>query len=236
MTPQEKEELLRWFWALREQEYWHGAQDAKFLEHAQAKWPLPQGLTPKKGEEAPKSWVFRQFLQVFALYRWLPKHTYGELRYMADLCHDLFLPELGDSPVKAAHQRWMTAVAKLSKRWTGKQLYSATSKVLWHYHPKHLPLYDSYNSRALALALGLDKGRKSYSVKPEDFLDQFAAFFETQGAALEFFRGEPEAKYPYPRRVGEKYLWLLGTQDQGASQLDSLRAYLRATGRFQELL
>lgn len=128
--------------------------------------------------------------------------------------------------VHTAQGRWKTVVDETG----GKVIspWSAAMKTYWCHKPRKLPMYDQFT------LLGLQRWAKERGRVPHqacicvrNFLETFEYFYKVDARAkvkeASAFFGR---RYPYPRRVAEKYLWLAGS-DSPKDALRNFRAGLR---------
>ena len=202
------ENLVPWVWAYCEQLTMHAKHDKRWIVAAENGWPgqtLYDFLKTYKLIRGDAAKLFKE-----------GNHT-GRQRFQ-QICEKHFqrdLPQVRVTP--ALRRRWHKAVEDVfelrhalgTKR---MNLYSATSKMFWFYQPDAMVMFDSNNFDALA-RWGKRTGKIAWQkdLTTENFLKIFDAYFEEEAkpkiAQTEILFS---VRYPYPKRIAEKCLWLYG--------------------------
>ena len=158
------------------------------------------------------------FFKNYSLLRWLPKFAHEKkwMQHIIDVCDKVYSEPLPKSGYWGlAKERWFKVMDKLKKRSGGeKTLWSASMKLYWLYQPDKLPMYDTYVRNSLA-KIAIENGyiKTKSGLIGENFLDVFSRFYQASLPEIKLAIKTVPRKYPYPTRVAEKYLWLLGAED-----------------------
>jgi len=188
---------LAWVWAYREQLKLLDGFDAEGLHCAENGW----------GDD---SW--KRFLSTYGL-------TQGKQAALGNKSETVLavLTPLFSAPLAATDtaqeltRRWFCAVGEIGtlvpkrKDGTNSELLSLASKLLWFYQPNDMTMYDKYAFNAIRDLYDLEK------LKPQDFLSAFEKVFASEMVKITEAADFSDRKYPYPRRVLDKRLWLKGS-------------------------
>jgi hypothetical protein len=143
-----------------------------------------------------------------------------------DIAERRFRPTPAD--LAEADRTWHLAVQEFRKQ-VDANLYSAFLKFYWFYQPSVLTMYDSFARKGLLAAeelLGIQSVRRA--VTERDFLARFDDVFRRLAPEIRKAIRIFPRRCPYERRVLDKYLWLLGLEeDQREIRLCSFTASLK---------
>lgn len=218
------DEIFPWVWAIRSQICLLEGNDARWIRDASKGWPEEKS--------------FHKFLTSYSLVRGKKGSCLSKepdrgqevilkpaAKKLLRLCKKYYAPQL---PKK-------NFVGEISTRWkkvdrqlkgfvlrgkymgedTGKIvgqnphfLPSATLKAFWFYHPEKLTMYDSLN------CIGLKKEMSVANLTPENFLEEFYNFYEIHKGSIAAAEAYTDRSYPYPYRLADKYLWLMGNNSK----------------------
>jgi hypothetical protein len=160
---------LAWVYAGYESLWIHDRHDARWINAAEGgNWSDDE---------------FSDFLRAYGLVRGKAGHNVfcekqkQNRQKFANLCRDMFMAPLPlGSEWAELTRRWVCAAKKVGSRFEQENGFlSATSKVLWFYHPDHWVMYDTLNRAGLKTWTG--KATDS----AEAFADAFCNFFDEFG-------------------------------------------------------
>jgi hypothetical protein len=157
--------------------------------------------------------------------RWLQAYRVFRVRGIAaqkDLIADAVLKwadprdherNLGSpSELDAAHRELMEPICKAylcNSQNQPREFTSLTSKALWLCYPEKVPMFDSYAQRALWVLAKLEFGIAAPSSGSDyfQFVSVWKQLYEIYLPTLSNLNAEG---YPYPVRVFDRILWLIG--------------------------
>lgn len=209
-------DLLRWIWAYSEQIHLFDRHDALWIQCAELGW---EGTD---GEEE-----FSRFLTAYGLRRggignYLKKDEHR--KEIISICNGEFKARLSGDHFVDAQDRWNSVVEKLMAK-TKATPASLALKTFWFYHPEKLPMYDNNVRNALSRILK-KKGILKEKIEPNNFLLHFATYLPTVEADVRKAEQYFNRKYLSIPRVVDKYLWLLGS-NQEENILEKFRSALK---------
>jgi hypothetical protein len=111
-----------------------------------------------------------------------------------------------------------------------RKLHSAFLKFYWFYQPSQLTMYDTFASKGLINAEKILRIQPKTREGPQkNFLRRFEAVYRRLKPDIRKTIKMFDRRYPYGRRVLDKYLWLLRDREpeQLKSQLDCFIASLK---------
>ncbi|MGA7077086.1 MAG: hypothetical protein WBQ43_05145 [Terriglobales bacterium] len=193
-------EKREWVWAYREQVKLLDDFDAEGLHCAENDWGIA-------------SW--KRFRRTYGLMQ--GKHaTLGKKsEEVLAVVDPIFRPPLTTSDkVEELTQRWDKGIEELGKfvpprkDGSASELRSMASKLLWFYQPHDMTMFDDFAFRAIRGLPGLKK------LKAGDYLVAFEKVFASTAAEIVGASHFSDRKYPYPRRVLDKWLWLNGNKEK----------------------
>jgi hypothetical protein len=127
----------------------------------------------------------------------------------------IFRPPLSSvDKVQELTDRWhggITELGKLVKEsmdGTKSELRSMSAKLLWFYQPQDMTMFDDYAFTAIRQQPGFEKLEKP------DFLFAFERLFSGKTVEINESARFSDRRYPYPRRVLDKWLWLNGREEK----------------------
>lgn len=212
---------LPWFWAMQNQIYLFDKHDANWIEAAGRGWSQVNGQDD-----------LYTFLKAYGLIRGPLASLFGnkfnsKRNVFLKICHENFSPPLDvKNAVKDLSGRWAAALQEVNKCF-GVGAVSATSKMLWFYHPEYMVMFDHNNKIGLSKWL-VENGCIGHNkdLDHTNFLSMFSFYFDQiANKNIEVVRYYFNRKYPYSRRVAEKRLWLAGSGTE-TETLASLKAGL----------
>jgi hypothetical protein len=181
--------------------YLHDIHDAKWIEDAK-----------NRGLDCAE---FSHFLREYSLRRGglaaLANDTSMATRVLHRL-HNTFRNSSNDP--SSLSETWLLSVKENSQD-LGCRAYSMCSKLLWFYRPLAFTMYDSKAISGLAAVWG-------NRPRPEGFIAMFEEKFEENMAIIAKVTELVPRRYPYARRVFDKWLWLKGDPN-GCRVIDRFR-------------
>lgn len=232
------DEVFPWVWALRSQISLFEANDARWIRDAADGW----------SEES-----FHRFLVSYSLVRgkkgsFLSREAdngRGVIlkrsgQKLLRLCKKYYAPPLPKKDfVKEISKRWRKVDRQLrayalkaadldekTREIIGKNsdfLPSATLKAFWFYQPDKLTMYDSLNCRGL-------KEEMEVKITTDNFLEKFYEFYGRHKQNIKKAAVYADRDYPYPYRLADKYLWLMGNDNRDII-LDNFEASINVEHR-----
>ncbi|MYZ49005.1 hypothetical protein [Propylenella binzhouense] len=179
-------ERLAWLWACCEQLALLNRHDAAWIQEAKNGWEMNE---------------FKRFLRTYSLQRGKHGKTLVEnAERFRDICNESFSGIPDD--LQAV---WEKSIED-TRRILEITARSACLKAMWYYHPHLGTMYDSYVQRGLA--------SYGYSNNPKVFFEDFNNFVSSKTELIERVVAPLNPKYPYPKRLADKFLWLAGYQDR----------------------
>jgi len=201
-----------WVWAYREQLKFLDEFDARGLQCAERGWSDP---------------AWNGFLNVYSLGRGYHSKLRGSREAILNAVEPLFKKRLPRQDVTGAlSKRWEEGVRIVRALPTLKtedgqppELWSFASKLLWFYHPDEMTMYDNNAKKGLHSIAGCP-------VTHRNFLQIFEEQFARQLPDINLAGTRCDRKYPYQRRVLDKWLWLKGNKD-GEARLHNFQLSLK---------
>jgi hypothetical protein len=89
-------------------------------------------------------------------------------------------------------------------------MYSMISKLFWFYHPDDLTMFDTLARRGLMI----DANVKYVDTSHQKFVGLFEKRFIQHKWHITYAKNCFQRKYPYDRRIFDKYLWLEGCDNK----------------------
>lgn len=218
------DEIFPWVWAIRSQICLLEANDARWIRDASVGWP--------------KEERFHNFLTSYSLVRGKKGSCLSKepdrgqevilkpaAKKLLSLCKKYYAPQLPKKNfIGEVSVRWKTVDQRLREYVLRRKdlssetrhlidkksdfLPSATLKAFWFYHPEKLTMYDSLN------CIGLKKEMSVTNLTPENFLEEFYNFYERHKDNIAAAESYTDRSYPYPYRLADKYLWLMGNNSK----------------------
>jgi hypothetical protein len=189
-----------WVWAYREQ--------IKLLDEFDA-----QGLYCAENEWDTSTW--EAFLSTYGLLQGRHAQLRKQSKAVFEALVPIFRPAVASADkVQELTDRWHKGITELGKLvkerkdGTQSELRSMSAKLLWFYQPEEMTLFDDYAFTAIRQQPGLEKLEKPGYLFVFEKLFSDMAFEITEAARFS------DRKYPYPRRVLDKWLWLNGNEEK----------------------
>ena len=158
------DEELMWIWAFNEQLHLHDFQDAHWIKRAKNKWLDSSGR--------PDLEEVRDFAYTYQLRLGRNRVIYDHTDTFLRICNTHFHPPIEPFSFEEAGERWKNAVGEISTSGCNANLWSATSKMFWMYHPEHLPMFDRFSFRGMKNWILPRRG-----LKERNFIDEFGDFY-----------------------------------------------------------
>lgn len=199
------DDLLKWIWAVREQENLWLKHDAFWVDQAKQGWPNDS--------------VYRMLIS-YGLLRGKKgacfagkDNQYGiKNREILILRAKEFSDKLQNNNSKHNTKIWKEFDNQLcddvkfedSGQWF---LPSATLKTMWFFKPNLIPMYDRYAVKGLK-ELYKKKGRH----EADDFIERCYKMLENEGLNVCQAKQKVKSSYEHDIRILDKYLWLIGSE------------------------
>jgi hypothetical protein len=191
------DDKLAWVWAYREQLALLDLFDGEGLYCADNGWNVD-------------SW--KLFLRTYGLMRGRHAALRDKSTTVLAVLTPLFNAALpATNTTQELTRRWLAGTGEIGKLVARRkdggnaELLSMASKLLWFYQPKEMTMFDKYAFGAIRKFHGFGQ------LKAQDFLIAFENVFARENAAITEAAQFSDRKYPYPRRVLDKRLWLQGS-------------------------
>ena len=172
----------------------------------------------------PPSPLIERFLKDYGLWRWNAFKRGERVETFIDIAEKRFRPRPPD--LSKADRPWHLAVEDFTGD-GGPKPYSAFLKLYWFYQPHLLTMYDTYARKGLRAAedlLGIRAVPRR--VTDQNFLARFEAVYQRLAPEIRKAIRMFGRRYPFERRVLDKYLWLLGVKEP-ESRLENFKASLK---------
>ena len=198
---EQKDDEIAWSWSINEQVTYYLRHDAFWIDRIKAKTFDSSDFNELLNRYSLKQGIGHAFLRnnFESIWPWLSA---------------LYSPALSDS-FNEVNGRWQTATKELSQQMSdsgGKQvrsqmLWSATSKLLWFFHPELCPMYDKFTLRSLNQICA----QRRMPVTSGNYMEHFSKLLSEARPKIQKAMALSPYKYIYESRVLDQYLWLIGS-------------------------
>jgi len=178
-------------WALTEQINILDMYDARLLHEIRRRRPPLEST--------------QRFFRAYQLLRGTQGKQLGKhAEAFRDICERRFR----HSPKSKIKDEWHEAATEF-RRQARSNHYSAFLKMYWFYHPDWMGMYDSRARDGLVVAERCFLSRERRRPDQRDFLERFEDVFGALQKHITRVSERHYRRYPFPRRILDKYLWLL---------------------------